>query len=56
MPAILERAVDEYAEKLFWDTVDAAYEKLQADPEAWGEDLQERSAWEATLLDGIEPE
>ena len=40
--------------ELFWDRVNAAYRALRADPAAWGRELQERRAWDATLLDGLE--
>jgi predicted transcriptional regulator len=56
MPAILDQAVREYRDRLFWDEVDAAYRELQADPASWAEELEERKLWEATLMDGLEPE
>lgn len=29
---------------------------LKADPEAWAEELAERKLWEATLMDGLDPD
>lgn len=33
-----------------------AYAKLKEDPQAWNEELKERAAWDATLLDDLEDE
>ena len=33
---------------------EAAYARLKKDKKAWREELKERSAWEATLSDGLE--
>ena len=56
MPALLEKAIDEYFEKSFWDQVHAADAALKADPQAWAEELAERKRWEGTLLDDLEDE
>jgi hypothetical protein len=52
----LERAVKEQHDRQFWAAVNAGYAALRADPEAWTEELAERRLWEATLMDGLDPE
>jgi hypothetical protein len=32
------------------------YAALRADTEAWAEELKERKLWEATLMDGLDPD
>ena len=54
MRTVLVEALDAYRRQVFFDRVDAAYAALQADPVAWQEELDERAAWDATLLDGLE--
>jgi hypothetical protein len=55
MQAILDRAVEEHRRRLFMDEVNAAYAALRQDPEAWAEVLKERAEWDATLMDGLDP-
>jgi predicted transcriptional regulator len=52
---ILERALDAYRRKLFFEQVNAGYAELRADPAAWAEHLAERKQWDATLMDGLDP-
>jgi predicted transcriptional regulator len=52
MPAILDRAIEEYRRKRFLEEANAAYAALRANPEAWREEQEERALWEATLADG----
>jgi predicted transcriptional regulator len=51
---VLERAVETYRREQFFAELDAAYERLQADPVAREEELAERAEWEATLADGLD--
>ncbi|HEX5717587.1 MAG TPA: toxin-antitoxin system protein [Thermoanaerobaculia bacterium] len=53
MQAVLEKAVEEYRRRRFLEDVNAAYLALREDPEAWKELEEERSAWDATLMDGL---
>ena len=55
MTEVLERALDAYRRKLFFEQLNAGYAELRADPEAWAEHLAERQRWDATLLDGLDP-
>jgi hypothetical protein len=55
VPEVLARAVKEQYDRQFWAEVNAGYAAMRADPEAWAEELAERRAWEATLMDGLDP-
>lgn len=53
---VLAKAIDLYRRTRFFEQMNAAYAALRADPEAWQQELEERAAWDVTLMDGIEPE
>jgi hypothetical protein len=53
---ILEKALDDYRRKVFFEGLTADYAALKADPEAWADELAERKLWDATLMDGLEPD
>ena len=55
MTDVLEKALDSYRRKLFFEQMNAGYAELRSDPEEWAEHLAERTEWEATLLDGLDP-
>lgn len=55
MTDVLDKALDAYRRKLFFERMNAGYAELRADPKAWAEHLAERKLWEATLLDGLDP-
>lgn len=40
----------------FWAEYNAQIEKLKADPEAWRQIQEEDKIWEATLMDGLDPD
>jgi hypothetical protein len=52
---VLARAVGEYHSRQFWEAVNRGYAELRADPEAWAAEEAERRAWDATLMDGLDP-
>jgi hypothetical protein len=56
LPEVLDKALDAYRRKLFFDQLNAGYAELRADPEAWAEHLAERKLWDATLMDGLDPD
>lgn len=56
MQSVLDKAVEEYRRRRFLEEVNAAYAALREDPEAWKEVEEERSAWDATLGDGLPDE
>jgi predicted transcriptional regulator len=51
---VLERAVEGYRRELFFAELDAAFERLRADPAAWEDELTERALWECTLADRLD--
>src|SRR5215469_15855166 len=56
MQEVVEKALDAYRRKLFFDQMNAGYAELRADPEAWAEHLAERKQWDSTLMDGLDPD
>jgi predicted transcriptional regulator len=55
MQSVLDRAVEEYRREQFMKEVNAAYAALRADPEAWADWQKELAVWDATLMDGLDP-
>lgn len=55
MTDVLDKALDAYRRKLFFEQLNAGYAALRADPQAWAEELEERKLWDATLMDGLDP-
>lgn len=55
MQRVLEKALADYEKTQFFDSLDAAFKALKADPVAWAEELHERRLWENTLMDGLDP-
>lgn len=56
MQAVFDKALEQYRRQQFLEKCHAAYCVLQQDPAAWADYQQEFAAWDATLLDGLEPE
>jgi predicted transcriptional regulator len=54
MMNVLEKALDGYRRKIFFEQLNAGYAELQADSAAWAEHLAERKVWDATLMDGLD--
>jgi hypothetical protein len=42
--------------KVFFEQLNAGYAALRADPVAWAEFEAERQLWDATLMDGLDPD
>jgi hypothetical protein len=55
MIEVLDKALDAYRRKLFFEQMNDGYAELRADPKAWAEHLAERELWDATLMDGLDP-
>jgi hypothetical protein len=55
MMDVLQKALESYRRKLFFEQLNAGYAELQADPAAWAEHLAERKLWDSTLMDGLDP-
>jgi predicted transcriptional regulator len=56
MQAVLEDAIEHYRRRRFIADVNAAYSRVREDEQAWGEMLEERKAWDATIEDGLRDE
>ena len=56
MMDVLDKALDAYRRKLFFEQLNVGYAELRANPEAWAEHLAERKLWDATLMDGLDPD
>ncbi len=56
MPEVLDKALDDFRRKVFFEGLAADYAALKAEPEAWAEELAERKLWETTLMDGLDPD
>jgi len=54
MAQVIYHGLELYETELFFAEADAAYARLQADPEAWAEELEERRLWDNTLMDDLE--
>jgi len=54
MTDVLNKALDAYRRKVFFEQLNAGYAALRADPKAWAEHLAERKLWEATQMDGLD--
>ncbi|MCG3198800.1 MAG: hypothetical protein GHCLOJNM_03307 [bacterium] len=53
MEAVLDHAVEDYRRRDFLAGLNADFAALRKDPEAWEEEQRERTAWDATLADGL---
>jgi hypothetical protein len=53
MTDVLDKAIDAYRRKLFFEQMNAGYAELRADPQAWAAAEAERKLWDATLMDGL---
>ena len=53
---VLDKAVDAYHRKLFFDQLNSAYAALRADPVAWAAVEEERRSMDGCLMDGLDPE
>jgi hypothetical protein len=54
MQEVLSRALEDYRRTRLFERANAAYAALQADPDAWEREQEERKAWDVTLMDDIE--
>lgn len=54
MQVIVDDAVAAYEANEFWDSFEAGYDRLAADPERWADVEGERAAEAATLVDDLD--
>lgn len=52
---VLDAAISQYQERRFWEDTRAAYDRLRGNPEAWQDYRDELAEWDATLMDGLDP-
>lgn len=52
--SVVERAVEQYEEKVFWQRYHEQLREAQADPVAWAEWQKEIAVFDGALLDGLE--
>ena len=50
---VLEGLVSDYRRRRMLEEGNSAYAALRRDPQAWAEEMEERSLWENTLADGL---
>jgi translation elongation factor EF-Ts len=55
MMEVLDKALDAYRRKVFFEQLNAAYDALRADPVAWAEVEEERRSMDGCLMDGLDP-
>lgn len=53
MQSLLDDAIEAYRRERLLDETNAAFAALKRDPKAWKAELEERKAWDATLVDGL---
>ncbi len=54
MQAVLDKAVEKYRSRHFWERVAAAAGHFPKDSPTWQEEMAKRLAWDATLNDGLD--
>lgn len=55
MVAVLEEAIEAHRRQVFLDDVNAGFAALRRDPKAWAAMDRERTGWNTTLMDGLDP-
>ena len=56
MQAVLDEPIEQYRRGTFFRDLNESFARLQADPEAWKQELAERKEWDSTLMDGLTSE
>ena len=55
MQAVLDKALEQYRRQKFWEEMRTAYAAIESDPEAVAAEKKEFALWDATLMDGLDP-
>src|SRR4051812_12559037 len=55
MMDVVDKALDAYRCKVFFDQVNASYAALRADSTAWANVEEERRSMDGCLMDGLDP-
>ena len=53
MGNVLQKALEAYRRKLFFEQMNAGYAELRSDSTAWAEHQAELECWDAVLMDGL---
>ncbi len=53
---VLDEAVEQYRRNRCFQELNEGYARLQADPKAWQEELDERQLWDTAMADGLDSE
>jgi hypothetical protein len=53
MQAVLDKAIERYWRDMFFRDLNESYVRVQANPDAWKQELAERQEWDSTLMDGL---
>jgi predicted transcriptional regulator len=53
---VLDEAIAQYRDRQFWLETREAYTRLREDPAAWQVFTDELAEWDATLMDGLDPD
>ena len=56
MQTVLDAAIEKYRRDSFFRELDEGYARLEANPQGWQEELDERRLWDSTLSDGLDTE
>jgi predicted kinase len=56
MQEIVAQAIEQYRRQRILEATNEAYAALRNDAQAWQEIEEERTLWEATLMDGLDPD
>ena len=51
MQTVLDEAIERYRRDTFFRELNESWLRLQADPEAWKQELAERQDWDTALVD-----
>ena len=54
MPAVLDKAIEDYRRRVFLEGLSQDFAALRQDPKKWDDELSERKVWDAALSDGLE--
>jgi hypothetical protein len=55
MTDVLDKALDAYRRKVFFEELNAAYAALRSDPAVWAAVVEERRSMDGCLMDGLDP-
>ena len=55
MQRVIDKALENYERKRWFEDSDKAYQALRSDPEAWKQYQAELAEWDCTLMDGLDP-